>query len=69
MKHNGSDSLTAPNPLVLLAFSQSVRVLLQWTSDQLGLLPQVGGQEAVGIRYSNEGGLKGVLEGLGRAGG
>ena len=55
--------------LVLLAFPQGVAVLLQGTPQQLGLLPEVGRQEAVGVGHGHEGGLEGVLEGLGRAGG
>lgn len=56
-------------PLVSLAFPQGVGELLQRGSDQLGLLPQVGGQEAVGVGNGGEGGLEGVLEGLGGTGG
>src|SRR4051812_10286534 len=53
--------------LILLAFPQSVRVLLKRTTDKLRLLPQVGGQEAVAIRDSGEGSLEGILKGLCRA--
>lgn len=55
-------------PLVLLALAESVGVLLQGAADQLGLLPQVRRQEAVGVGDGSEGSLQGVLEGLGRAG-
>lgn len=51
--------------LVSLAFSQHITILLQRTSDELGLLPQVGGQESVGVADGHEGRLEGVLEGLG----
>lgn len=55
--------------LVSLAIPQAIRKLLQGTSDELGLLPQVGGEEAVGVGNGNERGLEGVLEGLGRTSG
>lgn len=56
---------TVSSPLVTLALSQGIRKLVQGTSDKLGLLPQVGGQEAVGVGHGHEGSLEGVLEGLG----
>jgi hypothetical protein len=55
--------------LVALALTQNVTELLQRAADELGLFPQVGGEEAVGVADGNEGSLKGVLEGLGRTGG
>ena len=55
--------------LVTLPSSESVRELLQRTSDELGLLPQVGGQVTVCVADSDEGSLQGVLECLGRTGG
>lgn len=55
--------------LVALLGAQSVGKLLQRAPDELGLLPQVGGEEAVGVGDGGEGGLEGVLEGLGGAGG
>lgn len=57
------------NRLVALLGAQSVGKLLQRAPDELGLLPQVGGEEAVGVRDGGESSLEGVLEGLGRAGG
>jgi len=54
--------------LVALALAQNVAVLLQRTPGELGLLPQVGGEEAVGVADGREGRLEGVLEGLGRSG-
>ena len=57
------------SPLVPLAVAQGVGKLLQGTPQQLGLLPQVGGQEAVGVGDGDEDGLEGVREGLGGAGG
>lgn len=57
------------NRLVALLGAQSVGKLLQRAPDELGLLPQVGGQEAVGVGDGGESGLEGVLEGLGRASG
>lgn len=54
--------------LVPLALAEDVGVLLERRADELGLLPQVGGKEAVGVGDSDESGLEGVLEGLGRAG-
>jgi hypothetical protein len=55
--------------LVTLTSPESIRELLQRTSDKLGLLPQVGCQVSVCVSDSNEGGLEGVLQGLGRTGG
>lgn len=57
------------SPLVLLALAQNIPVLFQRAADQLGLLPEVGSQESVGVDDGLEGGLEGVLERLGRAGG
>ena len=54
--------------LVALVVPQRVGKLLQRAPDELGLLPQVGGQEAVGVGDGGEGGLQGVLESLGRTG-
>lgn len=54
--------------LVALALTENVRVLLEWGADELGLLPQVGGEETVGVGNGNEGGLEGVLKGLGGTG-
>ena len=51
--------------LVSLTSPQNITELLQRTPDELGLLPQVGGQVAVCVADSDEGGLEGVLEGLG----
>lgn len=62
-------SPTTTNRLVALLGAQSVGELLQRAPDELGLLPQVGGQEAVGVGDGGKGGLEGVLEGLGGAGG
>jgi len=53
---------------ITLAIAEGIRELLERRSDELGLLPEVGGKEAVGVGDSGEGGLEGVLEGLGRAG-
>jgi len=55
--------------LVALAVTENVGVLLEWGADELGLLPQVGSEEAVGVGDSSEGGLEGVLQGLGATGG
>lgn len=55
--------------LVSLAFPQAIRKLLQRTSDELGLLPQVGGKEAIGVGDGDEASLEGVLKSLGRTGG
>ncbi len=54
--------------LVSLTSSKDITELLQRTPDELGLLPQVGGQVTVCVADSDEGGFEGVLEGLGRAG-
>ena len=51
--------------LVSLAVPKSVGVLVQGTPDELGLLPQVGGEESVGVGDGHKGSLEGVLEGLG----
>lgn len=64
-----SSPLHNPHSLVSLAVPQGIGELLQGRSDQLRLLPQVGGQEAVGVGDGGEGGLEGVLEGLGGTGG
>lgn len=66
-------SSAPPNPdenfrLVPL-LPEGVGVLVQGTPDELGLLPEVGREEAVGAGHGAEGGLEGVLERLGRAGG
>lgn len=53
---------------ITLAVPEGVGKLLQRRPDELGLLPEVGGEEAVGVGDGGEGGLEGVLEGLGRAG-
>lgn len=45
--------------------AESVGELLKRALDELGLLPQVGGEETVGVGDGNEGGLEGVLKGLG----
>ena len=55
--------------LVALALTENVAVLLKRRAHELGLLPQVGSEEAVGVGDGDEGGLQGVLKGLGRAGG
>ena len=55
--------------VALLTRPQGVGKLLQRAPQQLGLLPEVGRQEAVGVGDGHEGGLEGVLEGLGRTGG
>lgn len=54
--------------LVSLASSENITKLLQRTPDKLGLLPQVGGQVTVCVADSDEGGLEGVLKGLGGTG-
>lgn len=56
------------NALVALALTENVRVLLKRRADELVLLPQVGSEEAIGVADGGEGGLEGVLEGLGAAG-
>ena len=55
--------------LVLLSLAQNITELLQRAPSELSLSPQVRSEEAVGIADSHEGGLEGVLEGLGRSGG
>jgi len=60
--------MRASKNLVLLALAQDITELLQRAADELSLLPEVGGEEAVGVDNSDEGGLEGVLEGLGGAG-
>ena len=54
--------------LVALAVTEDVRVLLKWGAGELGLLPEVRSEETVGVGDGDEGGLEGVLEGLGRSG-
>lgn len=48
--------------------TQDVSKLLQRAPGELVLLPEVGGEEAVGVNDGLEGSLKGVFEGLGRTG-
>lgn len=55
--------------LVLPWLAQNIAELVQRAPGELVLGPQVGGQEAIGVADSHEGGLEGVLEGFGRAGG
>ena len=55
--------------LVTLSSPESIRKLLQRTSDKFSLLPQVGGQVSVCVADGDEGGLQGVLERFGRTGG
>ena len=55
--------------LITLTSPESIRELLQRTSDELGLLPQVGSQVSICIADGDESGFQGVLEGLGRTGG
>lgn len=62
-------STDCPSNLVALLSSQGVCELLQGAPDELRLLPEVGRQESVGVGDGGEGGLQGVLEGLGRSGG
>lgn len=57
-----------PNSLVLLALTQDITELLKGRADELGVLPEVGGEETVGVDDGNEGSLEGVLEGLGGTG-
>jgi len=68
-KNNHNAPRYRSHHLVTLASPQSIRELLQRRSDELGLLPQVGGQVSVCVADSDEGSLQGVLEGLGRTGG
>jgi hypothetical protein len=63
------DNKMSMKHLVALALAENIGVLLEWGADELGLLPQVGGEETVGVGDGNEGGFEGVLEGLGRTGG
>lgn len=56
------------NNLVLLALAQNITELLQRAAGELSFLPEVGGEETVGVDDGNEGGLEGVLEGLGGSG-
>jgi len=51
--------------LIPLSFPQYITVLLQRALSELGLLPQVGRQEAVGVCDCREGGLECVLKSLG----
>jgi len=54
--------------LVTLSSTESVAELFQRTSDELGLLPQVGGKVTVCVADGGECCLEGVLKGLGGAG-
>jgi len=55
--------------LVSLARSENITKLLQRTSDELGLLPQVRCEVSICVSDGDEGGLEGVLKGLGGTGG
>jgi len=55
--------------LVALTLAQHITVLLERAAGELGLLPQVGSQEAVGVGDGGESSLERVLERLGGAGG
>ena len=55
--------------LVTLSSTESIRELLQRTSDKFRLLPQVGCQVSICVADSDEGSLQCVLESLGRTGG
>lgn len=54
--------------LVALSLAEDITVLLEWAADELGLLPQVGSEESVGVRDGHEGSLEGVLKSLGGTG-
>lgn len=56
------------NRLVPLSLAQNVAELIERAPDELGLGPQVRGEETVGVTDGHEGGLESVLEGLGRTG-
>lgn len=51
--------------LVTLALTENIAELLEWGADELGLLPEIWGEVTVGVANSDEGGLEGVLNGLG----
>ena len=61
-------SVTEARRLVALALAEDIGVLVERAADELGLLPQVGGEETVGVGNGDEGGLEGVLKGLGGTG-
>lgn len=65
---NAQIHATQKPSLVSLPRAQDVTELLQRTPDELGLLPQVRSEVSVGVADSDEGGLEGVLQGLGGAG-
>lgn len=54
-------------PLVALAVTENVRVLLKRRAGELGLLPEVRREETVGVGDGNKGSLEGILERLGRS--
>jgi hypothetical protein len=53
--------------LVALAVTENVGVLLEGRASELGLLPEVRGEESVGVADGNKGRLESVLERLGRS--
>jgi hypothetical protein len=57
------------NRLISLSLSENITELLQWRSDELGLLPKIWGQVTVSVADSDESGLESVLKGLGGTGG
>lgn len=55
--------------LIPFTLPEHVAILLQRTPVQLHLRPQIRGEEAVAVTDGDEGGLEGVFERLGGAGG
>lgn len=64
MQKNQRELPSLAKQLVTLALAKGVSKLVQRTSDELSVLPQVGCQEAVCVGDCLESGLEGVLEGL-----
>jgi len=61
--------MSVASSLVTLAFTEHIAVLLKRAASELGLGPQVRGQEGVGVGDGDESSLERVLERLGRTGG
>ena len=56
------------SPLITLSLTEDITELFQRAPDELGILPEVGCEETVAVTDGDEGGLEGVLKGLGRSG-
>lgn len=54
--------------LITLSLAEDITKLFQRVADELSILPEVGCEETVAVADGDEGGLEGVLKGLGGSG-